>query len=256
MLDQRERSEAKPPRRGLTRAKHSEASPQGANDQRLLWKRLIVALDLDNKSEIEKVVKVLAPKEVKFKIGTIAFTKFGPELVRKFIAKKIDIFLDLKLYDIPNTMKETASIIVQMGCWAFTVHIKAGKEALEAVKEEVARVCKVNKLRKPLILGVTELTSANAGLEEVLSLAEKACAAGLDGVIASAKEASTIKEKFGAQLKVVTPGIRNPNDEAGDQKRITTAQTAFKNGADYIVVGRPIIAQKDYLKAVEEILNP
>jgi orotidine-5'-phosphate decarboxylase len=219
------------------------------------WDRLIVALDLDSKQEIEKVVKVLVPKKVKFKIGVIAFTKFGPQLVNKLIAKKIDIFLDLKLYDIPNTMKETASIIAQMGCWAFTVHIKAGQEALGAVKEEVARICRDNGLRKPLILGVTELTSSQAGLEKVLSLAEGACQAGIDGVIASAKEAEAIKSKFGNKLKVVTPGIRNPNDEVGDQKRITTAQTAFKNGADYIVVGRPIIAKADYLGAAKEILK-
>jgi orotidine-5'-phosphate decarboxylase len=226
-----------------------------ANNQRLFWDRLIVALDLDSKQEIERVVKILAPKKVKFKIGTIAFTKFGPQLAHKFIAKKIDIFLDLKLYDIPNTMKKTANVIAQMGCWAFTVHIKAGKEALEAVKEEMALVSRVNKLRKPLILGVTELTSYRASLKEVLGLAEKACIAGLDGVIASAKEAAAIKDKFGTQLKVVTPGIRNPRDEAADQKRITTSQTAIKNGADYIVVGRPIIAKKDYLKAAEEILS-
>lgn len=236
------------------RPKNQTCQPAG-RDQRLLWERLIVALDLDSKSEIERVIKALAPKKVKFKIGSIAFTKFGPELVRSFTKKKIDIFVDLKLYDIPNTMKETAAVIAQMGCWAFTVHIKAGKEALEAVKEEVTRICKVNKLRKPLILGVTELTSSNAGLKEVISLVDIACETGIDGVIASAKEAQAIKEKFGDKLKVVTPGIRNPNDETGDQKRITTAQTAIKNGADYIVVGRPIIAKIDYLKAAEEILN-
>lgn len=219
------------------------------------WSRLIVALDLNSKSEIEKVVKVLSPKKVKFKIGSIAFTKFGPQLVSSFAKKKIDIFVDLKLYDIPNTMKETASVITQMGAWAFTVHIKAGKEALEAVKEEVVRICKAAKLRKPLILGVTELTSSNTSLEAVLGLVEVAADAGLDGVIASAKEAQAIKEKFGGKLKVITPGIRNPNDQASDQKRTTTAQTAFNNGADYIVVGRPIISKKDYLKAAEEILS-
>jgi orotidine-5'-phosphate decarboxylase len=221
-----------------------------------MWNRLIVALDLDSEREIQKVVKVLAPKKVKFKIGSIAFTKFGPQLVKGFTRRKIDIFVDLKLYDIPNTMKETAAVITEFGAWAFTVHIKAGKEALEAVKDEVVRVARKNKMRKPLILGVTELTSTDASIEQVLDLVEKAYKAGIDGVIASAKEAAMIKAKFSKKLKVVTPGIRNPNDEIGDQKRITTAQTAFKNGADYIVVGRPIINKKDYLKAAEEILSP
>jgi orotidine-5'-phosphate decarboxylase len=198
---------------------------------------------------------VLAPKKVKFKIGPIAFTKFGPGLVKKFIKQKRDIFLDLKLYDIPHTMKETAAVIAKMGCWAFTVHLKAGKEALEAVKKEVARISRADRLRRPLILGVTELTSSNAGLKEVLRLAEKAYQAGLDGVIASAKEAKGIKSRFGSKLKIVTPGIRNPNDATADQKRITTARIAFRNGADYIVVGRPIITKKDYLKAAAEVLN-
>ncbi|MEI8349423.1 MAG: orotidine-5'-phosphate decarboxylase [Candidatus Omnitrophota bacterium] len=220
------------------------------------WEKLIVALDLDSKSAIEKVVKTLAPKKAKFKIGSIAFTKFGPSLVERLIAKNVDIFLDLKLYDIPNTMKETAGVITAMGCWAFTVHIKAGVDALVAVREEVIRACKAKNLRKPLILGVTELTSSKASLQEVLSLAGKACEAHIDGVIASAQEARAIKLKFGSRLKVVTPGIRNPDDEVGDQKRITTAQAAFANGADYIVVGRPIIAKQDYLKAAKGILNP
>lgn len=216
------------------------------------WARLIVALDLDDEKKIESVVKTLAPKKVKFKIGSIAFTKFGPKLVKKLVKKKIDVFLDLKLYDIPNTMKETARVITQMGCWAFSVHIKAGLEALRAVRREVRSV---STKRKPLILGVTELTSSNATLTEVINLVVQAKSVGLDGVIASSQEAQAIKAKFGNTLKVITPGIRNASDEVGDQKRTTTAQTAFKNGANYIVVGRPIIAKRDYLKAAEEILG-
>jgi orotidine-5'-phosphate decarboxylase len=223
--------------------------------QKLLWDRLIVALDLDNHPEIEKAVKALAPKKVKFKVGSIAFTKFGPDLVKKFIKQKIDVFLDLKLYDIPHTMEETAAVITEMGCWAFTVHIRAGSQALGAVKERVERLAKADNLRKPLILGVTELTSSSVTRQEVLALAEKAYHAGIDGVIASAKEAAAIKQKFGGKLKVVTPGIRNPNDEAGDQKRVTTAEVAFRSGADYIVVGRPIISNKDYLAAAQAILK-
>jgi orotidine-5'-phosphate decarboxylase len=223
--------------------------------QRLSWEKLIVALDLNSEREIQKVVKILAPKKVKFKIGSIAFTRFGPALVRKFTTKNIDIFVDLKLYDIPNTMKETATIITELGAWAFTVHIKAGKEALKAVKEQVICTARKNKIRKPLILGVTELTSSNASIEQVIDLVEQAYEAGIDGVIAAPKEAAMIKEKFSKKLKVVTPGIRNPNDEVDDQKRIATAQAAFRHGADYIVVGRPIIAKKDYLKAAEEILS-
>lgn len=220
----------------------------------LLWNRLIVALDLDSEKEIEKVVETLSPKEVKFKIGSIAFTKFGPQLVRKFTNKNIDIFVDLKLYDIPNTMKETAKVIAEMGCWAFTVHIKSGIDALTSVREEVETIAAANKTRKPLILGVTELTSSKASEEDVLKLVSLAAFAKLSGVIASPREAAAIKEKF-TDLKVVTPGIRSPLDEKGDQQRVTTAKTAFNSGADYIVVGRPIISKKDYIKAAQEVLS-
>lgn len=221
----------------------------------LNWDKLIVALDLERKKDIEKAVKTLSGKGVKFKIGSIAFTKFGPSLVKKFTAKNIDIFLDLKLYDIPNTMKQTAGVITEMGCWAFTVHAKAGPEALGAVKEEVASRAAVKKIRKPLILAVTELTSSAASTEGVLALARQARAAGLDAVVASSREAEAIKKEFGNVLKVVTPGIRGPRDRAGDQKRVTTARAAFKNGADYIVVGRPIIGQNNFLRAAREVLS-
>lgn len=218
------------------------------------WRKLIVALDLDSKKEIEKAVKILSPRNVKFKIGSIAFAKFGPDIVRNFTKKNIDIFVDLKLYDIPNTMKETSRVIAEMAAWAFTVHIKSGEAALAAVCSEVKRFAQEKNTRKPLVLGVTELTSSKVSEQDVLKLVKLADNAKLDGVIASAKEARAIKTKF-KNLKVITPGIRSPLDEKGDQQRITTATTAFNLGADYIVVGRPIISKKNYLKAAEEVLS-
>jgi orotidine-5'-phosphate decarboxylase len=218
------------------------------------WEKLIVALDVNSEKEIESIVNALSPNKVKFKIGSVAFTRFGPQLVRKFTEKNIDIFVDLKLYDIPNTMKETARIIAEMGCWAFTVHTKAGEEALIAVKEAVKNSAAEKNIRKPLVLGVTELTSSKASEEDVLRLSALASKTGLDGVIASAQEASAIKSRF-INLQVVTPGIRSPLDEKGDQKRITSAKTAFSLGADYIVVGRPIISKEDYFKAAQEVLS-
>jgi orotidine-5'-phosphate decarboxylase len=219
------------------------------------WKKLIVALDFDDKKLINKVVRSLSPKGVKFKIGLQAFTKYGPQLLKPLIKQKADIFLDLKLHDIPNTMRSASAVIAAMGCWAFTVHTKAGLEALNEVRAQVAKTAKANKIRRPLILGVTELTSSNAGLEDVLKLAKIAADAKIDGVIASAKEASAIKAGFGNKLKVITPGIRNPNDDIGDQKRIMTAKNAFAAGADFIVVGRPIISKKDYLAAAKAVLK-
>lgn len=227
-------------------------------NQRLLWEKLIVALDLDSEKEIEKIVKALAPKKVKFKIGSIAFTKFGPQLVRKFTKKNIDIFVDLKLYDIPNTMKETARVITEMGCWAFTVHIQAGAQALREVKKAVVTTAKKYKIRKPLILGVTVLTS-EVNTKGLMDLVKMASESKLDGVISSARETAQIKRSY-PNLKIITPGIRNYSDGVHDQRRVVTAQYAFTAGkADYIVAGRSIISNKDYpkdyLKAAELVLR-
>jgi len=222
------------------------------------WQRLIVALDSESREKNKEVAKSLSSLPVKYKIGSIAFTKFGPSFVKEFIDQEKDIFLDLKLYDIPNTMAKTASVISSLGCWAFTVHLKAGKNALAFVKEEVLTTAKALNKRAPLILGVTELTSSSLGkdkreeaIEELALCAEQA---GIDGVIASGLDVKKIKQKH-SQLKVITPGIRNPLDKLEDQVSITTAKDAFINGADYIVVGRPIIAKENYLEAAKAVLG-
>lgn len=219
------------------------------------YKKLIVALDLTDKKKIFKVVKELAPYGVKFKVGLIAFTKFGPSLVKRLVSENLDVFLDLKLFDIPNTMCNTAKIIAQLGCWAFTVHIRAGLKALKNIVDELDMITKKEKLKRPLIFGVTELTSQDAKLKDVIRLAEIAKKANLDGLVASAQEAYFIRENIGKSLKIITPGIRLPFSDTSDQKRIATAKEAFKNGADYIVVGRPIINSNNYLEAAKQILS-
>ncbi|MFH1504334.1 MAG: orotidine-5'-phosphate decarboxylase [Candidatus Omnitrophota bacterium] len=217
------------------------------------WNKLIVALDLEDRARIREVVRKLSPQGVKFKIGSIAFTKFGPALIREFVDKGIDIFLDLKLHDIPNTMKRTAAIITQMKCWAFTVHLSSGVEALAQVKKEIAAASKKYRLRKPLILGVSVLTSQKSTKAAVMKLAERASKVGLDGVVASPKEVKLIKSRY-ENLRVITPGIRAYSDKLGDQKRVGTAQYAFNQGVDYIVVGRPIVEKRDCFRAAEDIL--
>lgn len=214
-----------------------------------LWKKLIIALDLEEADRIKKAVRVFGPRGVKFKIGSIAFTRFGPALVKSLAAKGRDIFLDLKLYDIPNTMARTAGIITTLGCWAFTVHIQAGPEALKAVRRRVRETAKKLKVRRPLILGVSELTSRKTSRSKVLALAAVAAKAKLDGVVASAWEAGPIKRKY--RLKVITAGIRPEGEKSDDQKRVATARFALKQGADYLVVGRPIISRPNWLQAAE-----
>jgi orotidine-5'-phosphate decarboxylase len=218
------------------------------------WSRLIVALDVEDKDKILKVVTSLSEKVGKFKIGLIAFSKFGPLAVALIRRRKLEVFLDLKFYDIPNTMKRAARIAARLGVWAFTVHAKSGQQALEELKKDLVLFCRKNRLRRPLIIGVTELTSTASSRLKVLRLAGLCHKAGLDGVVCSAREASLIKRKY-KSLKVITPGIRPARSRGDDQKRITTASQAFNDGADYIVVGRPIIEQKDYLKAAGEVLS-
>ena len=218
------------------------------------WQQLIIALDIVDEKKINDVVNALGPKGVKFKIGTIPFTEFGPQFVKDLINKGADVFLDLKLHDIPNTMANTAKSITEMNCWAFTVHLKAGEKALSEVKNVVRQISQEKGVRKPLILGVSVLTSEKAQENEVMSLISLADKVGIGGVIASAYEAKAIKKSF-PKLIVVTPGIRGPKDVQGDQVRVMTANQAFENGADYIVVGRPIIEKGDYLKAAQEVLE-
>jgi orotidine-5'-phosphate decarboxylase len=216
-----------------------------------IWNKLIVALDLNSERKIKEVVYALEGKVKKYKVGLVAYTKFGPKIIRWIKKKKADVFLDFKLFDIPNTMIETVKNFLDLDIWAFTVHIKAGKRSLKLLKEEILKEAKKRKVEPPLIFGVTELTSQKTTLKKVLSLAKIASEANLDGVVCSVWEAREIKEKF--KLLTITPGIRKKKTD--DQKRVATVKDAFRNKVDYFVIGRPIIKEKDYLKAAEEILN-
>ncbi len=217
-----------------------------------VWNKLIVALDLESKRKIKRVVNNLYPRVKIFKIGLIGYTLCGPEIVSWIIKKGGKVFLDLKLYDIPHTISTAAKVMTRMGVWAFTVHIKAGKEALVSLKEDVAREAKEKKLTRPLIIGVTELTSQQARVSAVLRLAQVAYESGLDGVVCSVWEAEEIKKRFA--LKVFCPGIRK-GTVADDQKRVATVKEAQKKGVDYFIAGRPIVTARDYLTAAEELLE-
>ncbi len=221
---------------------------------KLNWKKLIVALDVEEKRQIDAAVKALKGYGVKFKIGYIPFIKFGPQYIKKLISAGADVFVDLKLHDIPNTTRRAAALLTELRAWAITVHTCAGEETLRAVCQEVDAAAKKFKTKKPLILGVTVLTSEFTGSQEVLKRATLAQDCGLDGVIASAQEARAIKEKL-PRLKVITPGIRLPGGDDGDQKRVMTAQAAFSAGADYIVAGRPILENGAYLTNARRLLR-
>lgn len=224
-----------------------------------LWPRLVVALDLDSENKIKKVINQLSPKVKKFKIGPVAFVRFGPKVVGWAQKKGADVFLDLKLYDIPNTMAETGKALVDLNSWAFTVHLKAGSESIALLRRKISGYAKDKNKREPLIFGVTELTSEKTSFEQVLKLAKIGEKAGCDAIVCSVWEAARIKKETG--LLTVTPGIRPACRQAGknhsldDQKRTATLTEAVEAGSDYFIVGRPIVQSDDFFLAAENLIK-
>lgn len=226
--------------------------------------RLIVALDVDALDRARKLIDILSPEVDIFKVGIAPFTDFGDEIMKELGKKGKKVFLDLKFHDIPNTVKNAARAAAQKGVFMMNFHCLGGKKMLEAAVRGCDEARAGNK--KPILLGVTVLTSmGESDLEEVgvagpvdkrvMALAALAKSSGLNGVVASAKEARLIKEKEGKGFVVVTPGIRPPWAEEGDQKRVLTPRQAIDEGADYIVVGRPIIGADDPLLAAKKIIE-
>jgi orotidine-5'-phosphate decarboxylase len=216
---------------------------------------LIVALDVSTKERAISLVRELKDYVPIFKIGPVLFTRYGPEIVREIKGYGSGIFLDLKLYDIPNTVALTVEAMAEIGIAMFTVHIAGGEEML---KSAVATLKKTNgrSEKAPKILGVTVLTSvAGEHKEEVLERASLAKICGLDGVISSPLEVRNIREKTGENFLIVTPGIRPSGANAGDQKRIATPKEAIANGANYLVIGRPVIEAESPTEVVKNIMS-
>ncbi|NQT32456.1 MAG: orotidine-5'-phosphate decarboxylase [Candidatus Omnitrophica bacterium] len=228
--------------------------------------RLIVALDVDTLEGALELVETLSPVVDIFKVGIAPFTAFGHELLEKINELDKKVFLDLKVHDIPNTVRNAAYAAAKKGVFMMNFHCLGGESMLQAAAEGAEEAALRLHKPGPLLLGVTILTSMSQddmqsiGItgsveEKVLDLALKAYNAGLNGVVASAKEASSIKDKFGEKFIVVTPGIRPEWAAKGDQKRVLTPKEATMAGADYIVVGRPIIEADDPALAAEKIIK-
>ena len=191
--------------------------------------RLIVALDRSSRDEILRLADALRDAAGGIKIGLQAFVVNGPALVRELVARGEKIFLDLKVHDIPNTAKNALAEIATLGVAMTTVHAAGGEEMMRASARDDL-----------LVLAVTILTSLDAPVERVVSLAREAQQCGLRGVVASPLEIVAIRGACGRDLVIVTPGVRPEGSEAGDQRRTTTPAAAIAAGADYIVVGRPV----------------
>jgi len=233
--------------------------------------KLIVALDVDRAGRALELFAQLRETVGMFKIGMQLFTAAGPDLVRKIVAGKGRVFLDLKYHDIPNTVAMAGIEATRLGVSMFNVHASGGSEMMNRTAAAVADVAAREDRPVPIILGVTVLTSideetlAQIGIGDrpadvVPRLALLAKSAGLNGVVASAHELGVIRSQVtDPGFVVVCPGVRSARDAAHDQRRFMSAGEAIRAGADYVVVGRPILNAPDAIKAsqmiVEEIGN-
>lgn len=191
------------------------------------------------------------------KIGMQLFTAEGPEIVRRAQRRGFRVFLDLKFHDIPNTMRHAVRSAVDLGVQMTTVHALSGPKALEQVAEE-ASGSELQLLAVTLLTSMDDAQAASIGLtgsmeSRVLSLAKLSFASGVTGVVASPLEAAMLKSNIGADLCLVTPGIRPPDAPVGDQKRMMTPEEALRAGSDYLVIGRPITAAPEPAKAAAKI---
>ena len=228
--------------------------------------KLIVALDVDTTERALALADELRDSVGMFKIGMQLFTAAGPDFVRRIISQGSRVFLDLKYHDIPNTVALAAVEATRLGVSLCNVHTMGGQEMMKRTAEAVAETAARENLTAPKMLGVTLLTSADQSTLEqigisgipsavVSRLAVLANHSGLDGVVAAAQEIELIREAVPRNdFLIVTPGIRSATDEAQDQRRTMTAAEAIRAGADYIVVGRQIIAAKDPAAAAQSMI--
>jgi orotidine-5'-phosphate decarboxylase len=228
--------------------------------------KLIVALDVQTAREALELVGALRGGVGMFKVGMQLFTAAGPDLVREIVRSGERVFLDLKYHDIPNTVAAAAVEATRLGVSMFNVHATGGAEMMRSTADAVLKCVDSEGLAKPIMLGVTILTSANAATlkevgfqaepsELVPRLAQLSDLSGMDGVVASAREVEIVRTAVTrTDFVVVTPGIRPAGSDPFDQKRVTSPRQALEAGADYIVVGRPILEAPDPAQAAQEIL--
>ena len=221
-------------------------------------KQIIIALDFDSIEEASSITKLLDPEIFRLKVGKQIYAGEGPKIIENLNKQGFDIFLDLKLHDIPNTVYKALKNLLNQKLWMTNIHLLGGEEMIQAAKE-----AKDHTKSDTFLIGVTVLTSLDANNiknmgfsiqipELVKILSKSARQNNIDGIVCSANEVLGIKESLGKNFITVTPGIRiqQGND---DQSRVATLAEAAKNGADYIVLGREITASKNVSKMIKKV---
>ncbi|WP_294159382.1 orotidine-5'-phosphate decarboxylase [uncultured Selenomonas sp.] len=228
--------------------------------------RLIVALDVHTRNDVKNLVLTLGETVSYYKVGMELFYSVGPDVVRWLKKEGKHVFLDLKLHDIPNTVAGGLTSLMTLGADIVNVHASGGYTMMKTAAERLHAAAAEQGIPCPKIIAITVLTSMNeedwAKLGEtepiadhVTRLAKLTKAAGLDGVVASPREAASIRTACGDNFLIVTPGVRPAGASIDDQSRIATPGEALKNGATHLVVGRPIRAAEHPKEAALSILN-
>ncbi len=232
---------------------------------RVIRDRIILALDISDSKKVKEMVNILGERINIFKVGLEQYLASQGQIVEHLNDMGKKVFLDLKFHDIPNTMAAAARNAVKAGVWMFNIHV-TGREGLKWVMDSVEDEAIKSSVEKPLVTGVTVLTSLSGSdlldlgieltvKEIVRKRAKLASEMGLDGVVCSSLEAGMIKDECSGEFITVCPGIRPSWAVKADQKRVMTPAEALKNGADYLVIGRPITAADNPAEAAERIIK-
>ena len=223
---------------------------------------LIIALDYPSLDEALVCARKLDPTKVRLKVGKQLFTSEGPHVLDALHGLGFDVFLDLKFHDIPNTVAGAVGAAADLGVWMVNVHASGGRRMMEAAAAAVAQRTSV----RTQLIAVTVLTSMDetdllelgipeTPAERVGRLAALAQASGLDGVVCSAQEAAMLSRQCGPEFSLITPGIRLPEDAAGDQRRVVTPWDAMTGGSTYLVMGRSITGAANPTAVVDSIIG-
>ncbi len=230
--------------------------------------RIVLALDVDTAEEALQLVKKLSGQVGVFKIGMQLYNGLGPDIINRVHDLGGQVFLDLKLHDIPNTVASAARVITRLNTFMFNIHAAGGREMMSQAAQAARSQAELLGIAPPLLLAVTVLTSIGpkeltddmlvTGLsveELVVKWALMAQQSGIGGVVCSPQEIVPIRKACGPDFKIVTPGIRPLWSAANDQKRITTPRQALDQGADFMVIGRPIVQADDPVAAAQRIVD-